>query len=443
MRMNLRRTLALTLLLSAVASCTTKPKKRPSDDDEPARTKEARGATAAGAVAEPIAFVRATSRPGAKDGAVAISLGDMHGCALGADGRVLCWGNNWLGQTHPRTLDSEIGRARLRPLEVVKHASDLSVGGAHSCAVVPGGVVRCWGSNMDGTMGSVQSGTDNADIRLGSDFARVVVGFGATCGMREGYAPACVGGAENGRLLRPDTPQKGLGGPFFGELAPMVGQDDALQLALGGRHTCALSKAGEVRCWGLGNYGQIGTLASENQPAPRTVSGLEAIVQLEASYFGNCARDTRGSVWCWGRNNAGELGVDPTSTKVSSDKSLVAAPQRIEGLPPSAEIALGSSGACSRGRDGGVTCWGGSDSKADFNEPGTSHWAPSKPSHALVHIPGIEAPVALAVSSGTSRVFACALSADGRVLCWGDNREGQLGDGGQADGSTPIPVVLP
>lgn len=57
--------------------------------------------------------------------------------------------------------------------------------------------------------------------------------------------------------------------------------------------------------------------------------------------------------------------------------------------------------------------------------------------------PGIEAPVALAVSSATSRVFACALTADGRVLCWGDNSEGQLGDGGRADGRTPVQVVLP
>lgn len=420
----MRSRLVVVLTLITLASCAEKRRRRPSEDvEDPPRARS----SAAPVPPEPISFVQARARPGASDGVVAISLGDMHACALHADGRVLCWGNNMIGQAHPRAPGSEIARERLRPVEVVTGATDLALSGAYSCALQSGGKLRCWST---------------VEVAFGEGLTRVSARFGATCGFFSDRGPGCVGTNESGRLLRPGGDDEGpLPGPPFGQLDPLPGLADTMQLAIGGRHGCALSRHGKVSCWGLSNYGQTGD--TEAHPTPHEVAGLERVVQLQAGYFGNCARDDRGAVYCWGRNNGGELTVDPASTVGPGlELSYRPTPERLD-LPASAEIAIGSGGACSRGRDGGVTCWGGRDSKEELKEVGKSFWSPDQPNYARVPISGVDNPVALAVSTGTSRVFACALTAGGRVLCWGDNSEGQLGDGGVASGRTPIEVIFP
>lgn len=417
--------LALALALVTLASCgEKKPKQRASDDqDEPAKSE----ASAAEATNEPISWVRARARPGAKDGVVAISLGDMHACALHADGRVMCWGNNLIDQTQPRESGRSSVLQRVRPVQVVTGATDLALSGAYSCALVSGGEVRCWGATQ---------------VTFGQGVERVSARFGTTCGFFDGRGPGCVRSNENGRLLRPgDRGESSTPGPPSGPLDPMPGLEDAMQLAIGGRHGCALSRRGEVGCWGLANYGQNGD--TQEHLKPHEVAGLGRMVQLQAQYFGNCARDDRGGVWCWGCNKGGQLAVDPATTVCSGlDMSYRSKPKRLT-LPPSAEIALGDNGACSRGRDGSVTCWGGRDSKEDFKEVGNSFWAASTPNFATVPIQGLKGVVELAVSTGPARVFACALTAEGRVFCWGDNSEGQLGDGGEASGAEPVEVKLP
>ena len=84
--------------------------------------------------------------------AVGVTAGDAHACALLSTGAVSCWGLNSSGQVGNGTASQA---PVLVPTAVtgLSGASFVSAGDSHTCAVVTGGGVRCWGANSGGELG--------------------------------------------------------------------------------------------------------------------------------------------------------------------------------------------------------------------------------------------------------------------------------------------------
>jgi alpha-tubulin suppressor-like RCC1 family protein len=145
--------------------------------------------------------------------------------------------------------------------------------------------------------------------------------------------------------------------------------------------------------------------------------------QVATGFVSSCALSTKGAVRCWGYNGEGELG---DGTKVDSP-----IPVAVAGLNRNVKaIAAGSYFTCALTTKGAVKCWGSNSYGQLGNNTTTDAAAP-------VAVYGLEKGIK-AISAGN--FFACALTKKGKVLCWGANNFGQLGNGTKTGSARPIAV---
>ncbi|MDH5676747.1 MAG: hypothetical protein OEZ06_31810 [Myxococcales bacterium] len=209
-------------------------------------------------------------------------------------------------------------------------------------------------------------------------------------------------------------------------------QSGVVQVAAGGSHSCALTAAGQVSCWGLGSLGQLGPGGRAARLRPSPVEGLADIVQLALGRDVSCARARDGRLWCMG--DGGLLGRDEPAPN--------ARPQPVSGLVGAIDVSVSINHACAVVSDGAVYCWGGNVA-GQLGDAGVadagSHKAGGNSSLPM-RVRGLGPAWAIA----TGGAHSCALLRSGQVACWGDNRFGQLGVPGlDADHPHPDPHLLP
>ena len=257
--------------------------------------------------------------------ATAVVAGHSHTCALTSSGGVKCWGNNTYGQLGDGTTTN-----RTTPVDVsglTSGVSAIAAGGHHTCALTTSGGVKCWGWNNHGQLGDGTTTTNRttpADVSgLTSGVSGIAVGFYHTCAVMTGGGVKCWGYNYWGQLG--DGSQTDRYTPVNASELTSA----ASAVTAGGGHTCVRTTSGGAKCWGYGGWGQLGhgTLV-EHSLTPVDVSGLtsevSAIVSSPTSSF-TCALTTSGGAKCWGENTNGQLG-DGTSGNVR------AAPVDVSGL---------------------------------------------------------------------------------------------------------------
>jgi alpha-tubulin suppressor-like RCC1 family protein len=237
--------------------------------------------------------------------AVELTAGNSHTCARRAGGAVLCWGNNSQGQA-----GVAVGAIQSVPVAVagLTDAVDISAGTFHTCARKIDDSVICWGNNASGQLGDGTTATRaiTAPVAGLTDAVELSAGSAHNCARRTSGAVVCWGNNSNGQL--------GDGTTLTSTLAAAVaGLPDAIELSAGADHTCARKANGSVVCWGNNSNGQLGDgSTAPNQTFAVAVTGLTDAIQLAAGGTHSCAIRTNASVVCWGGNTLGQLGGNTT-----------------------------------------------------------------------------------------------------------------------------------
>lgn len=301
----------------------------------------------------------------------------------------------------------------------------VAAGLVHSCAASEGRV-HCWGYNGHGELGD-GTRTDRrapTPVRGLADAVTVVAGSGHSCALKRDRTVACWGDATHGQVGDGQTGSR---------LVPVVvpGLTGVTAIAASGTMTCTLGQGGEVRCWG----GRFGDADDDRGSArPRVIAGLRASAIAVAGGYA-CAVQ-RGRVWCWGR------------APMPAEEVDTATPVVVPGVLGVVEVAAGDRHMCARKRGGEVLCWGAGreGQRGDgVRDPPPRRWhGPHPPPDAEVVGRG---PVAVAGIKDAARVvagsdFTCALRAGGELLCWGEDRDGQLGDGGREAQARPVKLAI-
>jgi alpha-tubulin suppressor-like RCC1 family protein len=187
---------------------------------------------------------------------------------------------------------------------------------------------------------------------------------------------------------------------------PVLG--DVASVVAGGYHNLALGRDGTVRAWGLNHVGQLGTGSTVDRSSPTLVPGLSHVTAIGAGSFHSLAVTDDGSVWTWGWNQYGQLGDGTTTTR--------AVPVRVPGLRDVVAVAAGITHSLAVTRSGEVWAWG-------LNHVGQLGAGTNVASSVPVRIAAPTGVVAVAAGL----FHSLALTADGRVWSWGYNAFGQLG----------------
>lgn len=242
-------------------------------------------------------------------GPVDIAAGAEHTCSL-RDGRVRCWGSNAFHQLGDPTLANGRGVFREERLEVVglTRAVALGAGTHHTCAIVDSGAAFCWGHGGYGQLGDGGRDDRPTPVRVPLDApARSISGGdGHTCAALSGGAVYCWGRNDHGQLgdasftPRPTPVRVAL-------------PEDAAEVAAGRFHTCARGESGWVQCWGMHLFGQLGVrvrVTGGHRAVPEPIAQLDDAIGLAAGVDHTCALRRSGRVLCWGRNEHSQLRLD-------------------------------------------------------------------------------------------------------------------------------------
>ncbi|MEV5984906.1 Ig-like domain repeat protein [Streptomyces sp. NPDC052051] len=307
--------------------------------------------------------------------------------------------------------------------------TDIAAGDFHSLAVTSDGRVLAWGFNDHGQLGDGTTVNRSTPVEV-----HLPAGVRAT---------AVAGGEVHSMALTSDGRVFAWGAGFWGQLGNGTNADTstpvevhlpagtrATAIATGYNHSLALTSDGRVLAWGLNDRGQLGdgTFTDRNTPVETLLPAGVQVTAIAGGGYHSLALTSDGRVFGWGLNTEGELGDGTFTNRNTPVETLLPAGVEITA------IAAGGQHSLAVTSDGRVLAWGLNISGALGD--GTTVNS-STPVEVLL-------PAGTRVTAVTGGAYhSLAVTTDGRILGWGYNIDGQLGDGTTVNRLTPVEMLLP
>jgi hypothetical protein len=324
-----------------------------------------------------------------------VSAGRGHGCALDRAGKAWCWGTNRTGESGVPPAPPDTGFYRRErgvdaPVAVTgdRTFAALDAGGWSNCALDAEGKAYCWGGNWEGQLGigHLELQWVPTAVLTPLRFTRVRAGDAHACALTAAGELRCGGSNSAGQIGRPCGAQCGTPDAQPSSPVPLrveTGQR-FVEIDLGAEHTCALTAAGAAYCWGKALNFRLGSYPGTDATyVPTPVATTERFAQIAAGYRETCGVRADGVAFCWGIENP-----------------YAPLPQQPIRRMPGAWLRLSTYGYSYH-----TTCG--------------SHWC------GPFYVDG-----------------RCGIAPDGTCSCWGNERSGELGNGGWLNDAAALPTPV-
>jgi len=346
--------------------------------------------------------------------------------------------------TDPTTTNSAVVTQRFYSVEKIL-GNTIAAGGFHGLALLTNSTLWAWGQDSLHQLGDNSANDEAAPESLtdslcgparltnavalagGYDYSVAVDAKGVVWSWGEGTLSGQLGNGGNTNVLTP---------------SPINGISNVISVAAGYEHTLALRADGTVWAWGYNHAGDVegngngqlgagflGGAASTNSPVRSLVPTGTVIVAIAAGYDFSLALDTTGSVWGFGGNASGQLGTNVSSVGRSASTNL---PTLVAGISNVIAIAAGLAHSVAVTADKKLWTWG-DNSEGALGRTGSGL------------VPGLVTALTnqnvVAIAAGYQ--FTLAVTSNGQVYAFGDNQFGELGTNtfGNPITSGPVPVV--
>jgi alpha-tubulin suppressor-like RCC1 family protein len=320
--------------------------------------------------------------------------------------------------------------------------TSVAVGVGSACALASDGTVYCWGDDTYGQLGNGSSNTSGIPTHvLGaggtgtlSGVTKIAGGTNEFCAVASGNV-YCWGDNSNGQLGNNSTtnssvPVEVLGPGGTGVLSGVT------SVSVGYLAACAVTSAGNAYCWGMNSIGQLGNNSAIESHYPVEVvnttgsTPMTGVTAISAGLFIACAVSS-GNVYCWGISSDGALGNN-------NGASTTGVPVQVVGVGGSGfltginSIAVNNKDACAINGSGALFCWGNNGNGQLGQGNATNSATP-------VSVTGIGSGNVVSMGSTGD---TCVTSTAGAAYCWGSNGNGNLGNNSTTQELTPVPVDI-
>jgi len=388
-----------------------------------------------------------------------MELGTRSSCAVltspNNNSALKCWGHNLHGQ-----LGYEDNNQRASPVNVsfVELGTNFrlkflsSSAGGHRCAISHDNQAKCFGWNPYGQLGygdKVPRGkvvNTMGDLLLPIDFGnnfvptKIACGYAHTCALSMQHTIKCFGYNSNGQLGYNDVEVRGDAANEMGTnltVVDLVSTFVPVDIAVGSFHSCVLSAAGTIKCFGKNDKLQLGdaTLANTNSrgdSSGEVSSNWTSVVDLGVGFVATqlctgslhtCALSANGTVKCFGWNGDGELGIGST-VSYSLPNATVDLGQNFTVIA----IACGTYHNCALSSTHSIKCWGkNSNGQLGYGDTLNRGGTSSTIGDFLPVVDLGNGFIPKEVKCGG--YHTCVTSQDDRMKCFGHNYNGQLGYG--------------
>jgi len=358
---------------------------------------------------------------------VDIGAGVAHTCAVLSNGSVRCWGYDDLALLFIDSLDDGPAApgtfsATPTPVPGLDNAIEVDGGDAHTCVKTSAATIACWGYNGFGALGTgdIVDRTEPIEVPGLSGVNSMGTGLLHTCVVAGTGKVSCWGLNDHGQI------GNGQSGNNLNQLTPAeidIFGATVAKVSPGGTHTLGVVVGTDAVGWGSNGSMQVGNNASVDQLTPIDITG-DGTTLIEAGGDHGCLV-LQGTLRCWGKNGNGQLGLGSTGPDVGSPTATSIT--GVSSLHPS----IGSH-TCIINTANQVRCFG-----KNF----TGQIGNGSSGNGVNQLLPFTVPVGTVVDVAAGYSHTCALTTEGRVFCWGQNNQGQLGDGTQTMRAAPVEVV--
>lgn len=348
-----------------------------------------------------------------------ISAGGNSTLAIKSDGTLWGWGINNYGQLGDGTLIN-----KKSPIQIGTETNwkNVSCGGTHSLAIKTDGTLWAWGLSSFGQLGDNIPST-KSPIQIGTEKNWKVI----SAGFEYSLAIKTDGTLWNwGKILIYTTYDSQA---YTSIISPTkVGTDsDWISVSAGDDHYVGLKADHSIRVWGGNRYGQLGNgTIILGKLVPTAITSGNNIEKIAASKTHTLAIKTDGSLWAWGDNQFGQLGDGTTTSRsvptiIGSDFDWV-------------DISSTNTHSIALKNNGTLWVWGSNSFGQLGDGTKTNRLIPTQVGTAT-NWKSIAAGGNFVIARNTSNIFFINVSA------WGQNSDGQLGDGTTIDKLRPTQII--